>query len=494
MKIAILHPSQADSISPFKNYDPLCVPDRYLPEHEYEHFQIRKTAAVRQISEIARMGFDAVINLCDGARDEDRAGIEVVQELERLGVAFTGAGSSFYDPSREAMKMACHSVRVKFPPYVLARRIEDAAKALNLRFPLIVKHPHGYSSVGLTLTSRVTNADDLIRESRRTIENYGAALIEEFIEGREFTVLVAEPRDESEEAWVLDPIEFVFPEGETFKHFDLKWKDFDAMKTLPVLDRSFAERLREASALTFAALDGSGYARCDLPVDLQGEIYLLEINPNCSVFYPDGYYGGADLILDNDPVGHRGFLQHLLARAIRRRERAQRPWELRFVRDRGFGLVATRTLVAGEVVEPFEGRKHFLVSRRHVERHWTGLRRQWFKQYAWPLTADVYVMWSDNPDEWRPINHACNPNTWLDGLDLVARRNIAAGDELTIDYATFCGPAMAPFECNCGAPECRQVILGSDYLLPVIRERYGGHVSDFVLSAWRNTAPERRPQ
>src|SRR5207244_4271239 len=109
----------------------------------YLNFQIAKTTAVRQAIEIGRMGFDVVINLCDGAWDEDRAGIEVVQALERLNLAFTGAGSSFYDPSREAMKMACYAAGVKFPAYVMARHIDDAERALTrLRFPMIVTHPN----------------------------------------------------------------------------------------------------------------------------------------------------------------------------------------------------------------------------------------------------------------------------------------------------------------------------------------------------------------
>src|SRR5271169_2220170 len=120
MKIAVFHPSYEDSTAPFKDLDPACVPDRYLPGHNYTNFQIRKTTAVRQVAEIACMDFDVVINLCDGAWDEDRPGIEVVQALERLGVAFTGAGSSFYDPSREAMKIACYSADIQFPPYVFA--------------------------------------------------------------------------------------------------------------------------------------------------------------------------------------------------------------------------------------------------------------------------------------------------------------------------------------------------------------------------------------
>ena len=181
MKIAILHPSSVDSLAPFRDLDPPRAPDHYLPGHDYVSFQIRKASAVRQVVEIARMGFDAAINLCDGAWDEDRPGIEVVQALERVGMAFTGAASSFYDPSREAMKMACHSVGVKFPAYVHARHVADANEALRLRFPLIVKHPHSYSSVGLTRQSRVTNSHELFRETERIIDAYGAALIEEFM-------------------------------------------------------------------------------------------------------------------------------------------------------------------------------------------------------------------------------------------------------------------------------------------------------------------------
>ena len=319
MKIAVLISSYDGSHVPFKNLDPEYDPSKYLPHHHCTHFRIVKATAVRQVIEIARQGFDVVINLCDGASDEDRAGIKVVETLERLNLAFTGAGAAFYDPSREAMKMACQSVGVLFPAYVIARESADVERALaGLRFPMIVKHPNSYSSIGLTRDSRVTDAESLHRETARMIEQFGAALIEEFIEGREFTVLVTEPRDQNEYAWALTPVEFCFPAGESFKHFDLKWKEFESMETRVVKDTSLAERLMEAARLTFTALGGSGYGRCDLRMDEAGDIYLLEINPNCAVFYPEGQFGSADFILASDPTGHRGFLEHLLACATRR--------------------------------------------------------------------------------------------------------------------------------------------------------------------------------
>lgn len=486
MKIAILHPSYEGSNAPFKDLDPACDPSRHLPGPSYTTFQIRKATAVKQIIDIARQEFDAVINLCDGAWDEDRAGIEVVQALERLNVAFTGAGSVFYDPTRESMKMAANSAGVSVPAYVLARSPRDVDRAVaRLRFPLIVKHPHGYSSIGMTKNSRVTEAEQLRLEVMRHIELFGGALIEEFIEGREFTVLVTEAKEGEEAPWALNPVEFLFPNGESFKHFDLKWVNFAGMQTKSVDDESLAARLREASALTFEALGGTGYGRCDLRMNQDGEIFLLEINPNCGIFYPEGEYGSADFILANDPAGHRGFLEHLLFCAKRRQQRGIKSWEVQFDRQTGFGLFAIRDISRGEIVVRYEETSHTMVSRRHVQQNWRGLKRQWFERYAWPVSDNVYQLWNENPEHWRPINHSCDPNTWLEGLDLVARRNVAAGEQLTVDYATFCGPAMTPFECSCGAADCRTEIRGTDYQLPDIATRYGDHISDFIRLASR---------
>jgi D-alanine-D-alanine ligase len=255
-------------------------------------------------------------------------------------------------------------------------------------------------------------------------------------------------------------------------------------------DASLALRLRKVSALTFMALAGSGFGRCDLRMDAAGDIYLLEINPNCAVFYPDGQHGSADLILANDPRGHRDFLEHLLRCALRRRDRANRPWALRFAPGRGFGMFAIRDIRPGTVVERYEARSHVLVSRSFVERQWKGLRREWFQRYAWPLSPDVHVTWSDNPDEWRPINHGCDPNTWLEGLDLVARRHITTGEELTVDYATFLRSADVAIRLRtAGRRTAVRSSPAATTCCPDVRARYGNHVSDFVREVWRH--PER---
>jgi D-alanine-D-alanine ligase len=108
----------------------------------------------------------------------------------------------------------------------------------------------------------------------------------------------------------------------------MKWVDYDAMATIPVVDPVLAARLRQVSARFFLALDGASFGRCDLRVDRNGTPFMLEINPNCGVFYPPSDPGSADICLALDPAGHEGFTRQLIAAAFRRHESRPRERDL----------------------------------------------------------------------------------------------------------------------------------------------------------------------
>jgi D-alanine-D-alanine ligase len=480
MRICILTYDAKGTDSILAEHEIPCDPSRYLDGHECTTALLTKTTAVHRLAHLARQGYDVFFNLCDGAWDDASPGIEVVQALERLDVPFTGATSAFYEPSREAMKRVCHAWGVAAPEAVHVHGPEDVERALDtLRFPLIVKHPSSYASVGLTRDSRVATADALREQVGLMIEAYGAALVEEFIEGREMTVLVAEHPDEHAPPTAYTPIEYRFPEGETFKHYDLKWVDYDGLQAAPCADPELAELVKEGARRMFTGLGGAGYGRCDVRVDRDGVPYFLEINPNCGIFYPPTDPGSADLILMQDPAGHRGFAQQVVEAAFARHRRKRTKWAVRRLPGRGYSLVATAPIAAGETVLPYEERPHSLVTRSHVEARWDGRYRDWFARYAWPLTDEVWVMWEEDAEAWKPVNHSCDPSAWLTGLNVTARRPIAPGEEVTLDYATFYHVTMPPFECNCGAATCRGVISGADALAPFV-DHYEGHVSDYV--------------
>ncbi len=81
------------------------------------------------------------------------------------------------------------------------------------------------------------------------------------------------------------------------------------------------------------------------------------------------------------------------------------------------------------------------------------------------------------------LNHACDSNLWLaDEVTLVARRDIAAGEELTVDYALFSAQPdwVMDMPCRCGSPVCRGVITGNDWKLKEVQERYRHHFTPFL--------------
>jgi D-alanine-D-alanine ligase len=138
-------------------------------------------------------------------------------------------------------------------------------------------------------------------------------MVEEFIDGREFTVLVAENPDCLAEPIVYTPVECNFPEGETFKHFDLKWVNYEGIQWVPVEDDDIASKLKDMARKVFVGLGGTGYGRIDARGDREGNVYFLEINPNCGIFYPPEAMGSADFILTLDTeTDHKKFVNHII--------------------------------------------------------------------------------------------------------------------------------------------------------------------------------------
>lgn len=321
MRICLLTTQDLD-VDPFPEDDWPCDPRPFLPEAHWHAVQLEWPDAVKRVEALVAEGFDLFFNLCDGAADEERPGIEVVRALERAGVPFTGATSAFYEPSREAMKRACEREGIPTPRFVVARDADDIERAAReLRFPLFVKHHSSYASVGLSRRSRVRTPAGLRRQARKIMSRYEAALIEEYIDGIECTVLVAENPDDPSRPTTYTPMQYRFPPGEAFKHADMKWVDYDELASFPVEDPALDRKLRELSARFFLALDGASFGRCDLRVDRSGTPYMLEINPNCGVYYPPTDPGSADLCLARDPAGHEGFTRQLVAAALARQRR-----------------------------------------------------------------------------------------------------------------------------------------------------------------------------
>lgn len=77
-------------------------------------------------------------------------------------------------------------------------------------------------------------------------------------------------------------------------------------------------------------------------------------------------------------------------------------------------------------------------------------------------------------------NHSCNPNCGLHGeITFVAIRDIAIGEELTVDYA-FIDNEDYSFACNCGAENCRHIVTGRDWTIKELQDRYYEYFAQYL--------------
>jgi D-alanine-D-alanine ligase len=314
MRVCVLYDENTDGFTPAE----------FLKKFEWEMFNLRRPVRekIRAIAEQDR--FDGYFNLCDGSTFEDTPGLDVILALEELNVPFTGASSNCYDPSREEMQAAAEANGVGFVHGYNVTAEEDVeGKTKDLRYPLMVKHPRSYGSLGMTRDSRVDTAEQLLIQFQRMCSEFGSARVEEFIVGREFNVFVVDNPDDLSEPFVYPPTELIFPEGEDFWHTDVKWDYSLPFEFRQVLDPDLAARLQEGSRKLYLAMGVTGYGRLDVRMNDRGELYILEINPNGGILYRPEEYGPADYMILYDPDGYDGFFDRIFRSAfVRQKMRA----------------------------------------------------------------------------------------------------------------------------------------------------------------------------
>jgi D-alanine-D-alanine ligase-like ATP-grasp enzyme len=460
MKVCVLQPDYSTTGVDYKNYDPPRQLARLLPGDEVDNVFLNKLTTYKQLKELSKKGYDIFVNLCEGYLEWEVPSIDVIYSLELLDLPFTGPTTKLYDPPKQLMKYLAYCEGVRTPAFGIITSLEDIDSVLSqLKFPLFVKPAKAGDSLGVDEHSLVHSRIELQQKCISIINEYGPLLVEEYIEGREFTVLVAANGD-GHSCTVFRPVEYLFPEGREFKTYALKTSELHPDCNVPCEEPDLDAALRSAAKKIFSGFNGVGYARLDFRVNSNREIYFLEINFTCSVFYTDGYEGSADFILKYDGIGQDGFLKHIISEGISRHNRKKKPYTVRGNAIAGYGICANRAIKTGELVFEGEGCSQRLITKRYVDRNWNEDEKMHFRRYAYPVSPELFILWDDDPSEWAPQNHSCDPNTKFDGLNVVAKRDILPGEELTLDYAEFLDQNMEPFECNCGTKNCRGLITG----------------------------------
>ncbi|MBK9208429.1 MAG: hypothetical protein IPL71_09050 [Anaerolineales bacterium] len=214
------------------------------------------------------------------------------------------------------MQAIADANNISFVKGYQVKSVEEAEKlVVNLRYPIMIKHPKSYGSTGMTKDSRADTLEQVRTQVERICKEFGAARMEEFIVGKEFNVLVVDNADDLSQPVAYPPAELVFPPNEEFWHVDVKWNydapfDFNQVK-----DPQLIGRLHDIAKRMYLAMGLSGYGRCDIRMNDKGELFILEINPNGGIMFKPEEYGPADYMILYDAEGYKGFFTRIFRAA-----------------------------------------------------------------------------------------------------------------------------------------------------------------------------------
>ena len=172
--------------------------------------------------------------------------------------------------------------------------------------------------------SKVESLEQLHAQVERICAEFGAARMDEFIVGKEFNVFVVDNPDDFDNPIAYPPTELIFPPGEEFWHTVVKWDLSLPFSFKQVTDPTLIARLQDIGIRMYKAMNGIGYGRCDVRMNEQGELFVLEINPNPAIMLKPEEYGPADYMILYDPGGYKVFFERLFrVTKIRHQQRLQ---------------------------------------------------------------------------------------------------------------------------------------------------------------------------
>ena len=228
---------------------------------------------------------DLIFNLFEGFDGYPETEAVVAGIISELGLVYTGCPPSALSLALDKSKAKdiLSMAGIATPGFQVLT--PETLSTFNLRYPCIVKPCGEDASHGLTEESVVNDADQLVRQVAKVSELFGGrALVEEFVDGREFNVTVL--GGNSPIVLPISEIVYSLPPGmPNLLTFSAKWEpqSFYFEHTGVVCPAEIAEETREQIAdvalRAFQLFGCSGYARLDLRQN-GGEPQVLEVNPN----------------------------------------------------------------------------------------------------------------------------------------------------------------------------------------------------------------------
>ena len=291
MKIVVIH--SADALEP--PVDPVLDQLRaaiQARDHTVELLSVRDSVAPL-VSALHDAAPDLVFNLAESFGGKSALESNVAALLNLLGLRYTGSSPAGLllagDKSLTKKVLSFHGIRTPEFATVFRGALDWAG---NIEFPVIVKPPQEDASLGISSKSVVQDLRELFtRIDELQSEFQQPVLVEQFVEGREFYVGVL--GNANARALPIMELDFSgFPAGvPRIASWEAKWGDdgagsgaqFAGTRSIFPSDvpPALTERMQQAALEAFHALRLRDYARIDLRVTSDEQIFVIEVNPNC---------------------------------------------------------------------------------------------------------------------------------------------------------------------------------------------------------------------
>ena len=237
---------------------------------------------------LARVDGDLVFNLSESFGDDDTADFKIAAYLELLGRRYTGAGTHglmlAQDKAVAKKIFAFHGIHTPTFAKSFRGRLDFSH---DLQFPVIVKPAREDGSIGIEFSAVVNSIRELMERIDWLHANFDSpVLIEEYIDGREMYVGVL-GNDKPEALPVVELDLSKLPDGTPrIAAAEVKWgkgtKAYRDTKSAIATDlpEETMLTLQQTAVAAYQALELRDYGRVDMRLQADGNVHVIEVNPN----------------------------------------------------------------------------------------------------------------------------------------------------------------------------------------------------------------------
>jgi D-alanine-D-alanine ligase len=238
---------------------------------------------------LAKCGADLAFNLTESYAGDDTKEMNVAAYMDLIGLPYTGAGphAHFLAQDKATAKKMFHFHGIRTPYFATAYR-GNIDHAHDVKFPLIVKPQLEDGSIGIDAAAVVNGVKELMERVQYVQNEFDSpALIEEYIEGREIYAAILGSYERTEVLPLVELDLSQLPEGvPRIASRDVKFeRDSEAYKltksrVVEDLDEATTQKLSETAVAAYRAVKLRDYGRIDMRLTPEGEVYVIEANPN----------------------------------------------------------------------------------------------------------------------------------------------------------------------------------------------------------------------